>query len=106
MTGVGNVQINGPQDEKAVPHIVNLSFAGVKAEVLVHYLEQWSIYISTGSACHSRRVQSSHVLEAMGLEQNMTEGAVRISFSHFNTRAQVEFAAKKIIEAVKDLRSL
>jgi len=92
--------------KNAVPHILNLSFPGVKGEVLVHYLEQSGIYISTGSACHSRSAEYSHVLAAMGIEGDRLEGAVRVSFSHFNTPEEVALAARKMAEAVKDLQSL
>lgn len=99
------VMVNGSLD-KAVPHIVNLSFPGIKAEVLVHYLEQSGIYISTGSACHSRSGKGSHVLSAMGVRGPRLEGAVRISFSHLNTPGEIEYFADKITEAVTDLQSL
>jgi len=103
---VDGVQVNGPVDSRAIPHIINLSFRGIKGEVLVHYLEQWGIYISTGSACHSRGGQVSHVLGAMGLDREALEGAVRISFSSFTTEAEVDFAVEKLGKAVKELRSL
>lgn len=91
---------------QAVPNIVNLSFPGVKGEVLVHYLEQSGIYVSTGSACHSKSSEWSHVLAAMGIEGERLEGAIRVSFSHFNTREEVDLAAHKLVEAVQDLESL
>lgn len=92
--------------EKALPYIVNVSFPGLKGEVLVHTLEQYGIFVSTGSACHSRGGQASHVLEAMGVSPESREGAIRLSFSSFNTLEEVDFAADKLAEAVRDLYSL
>ncbi|NLO88986.1 MAG: cysteine desulfurase [Clostridia bacterium] len=104
--GIRDVIINGPLDNRALPHIVNVSFPGVKGEVLVHFLEQWGIYISTGSACHSRGGSVSHVLKAMGLKREALEGAVRVSFSALNSQEEVDFAVEKFREAVEELRSL
>ena len=102
---VPEVVANGDPD-KAVPHIVNLSFPGIKGEVLVHHLAQYGIFVSTGSACHSRSTQGSHVLEALGVGKERLESAIRISFSHYNSLEEVEEAAAKIAEAVIDLQSL
>ena len=85
---------------------MNLSIPGIKGEVLVHYLEQYNIFISTGSACHSRAGHASYVLEAMGVRGARLEGAVRISFSHFNTPEEIDYTVEKMALAVKDLYSL
>jgi len=103
---IKDVVINGPLDDRALPNIVNVSVLGVKGEVLVHCLEQWGIYISTGSACHSRGGSVSHVLKAMGLKKEALEGAVRVSFSALNTEEEVDFAVEKFKEAAEELRSL
>lgn len=79
------VAVNSPPD--AAPHIVNVSFPGVRGEVLVHALAERGIFVSTGSACHSRRPVISHVLEAMRLDRRRAEGAVRISTSR-DTRGE------------------
>jgi len=103
---IPDVRLNGPDAGRASPHIVNLSFPGVRGEVLVHYLEQYNIYCSTGSACHSRRGKGSHVLQAMGVAGDNLEGAVRISFSHLNTLDEVKYTTERLADAVSDLRSL
>ncbi len=74
-------RINGPENEQAAPHILNISFPGIKGEILLHALEAHNIYVSTGSACHARKKEASHVLQAMGLSPETIESAVRISFS-------------------------
>ena len=83
---IPDISLNGAL-ERTSPFILNVGFAGVRGEVLLHYLEQDNIFVSTGSACSSRRRVVSHVLEAMGLEESVAEGSIRISFSHQSTEA-------------------
>ncbi|HHV93826.1 MAG TPA: cysteine desulfurase [Firmicutes bacterium] len=86
------------------PHIVNVGFPGVRGEVLVHALAAEGLFVSTGSACSSRREVASHVLKAMGVNPQAAEGSIRISFGWENTMEEVERAAELIREAVRDLR--
>jgi cysteine desulfurase len=82
------------------PYIINVAFEGVRGEVLLHHLEQRGIYVSTGSACSSRRKTRSHVLEAMGIPGDLIDGAVRFSFSPFNTEQEVGMAVKTLKEII------
>ncbi|NCB41437.1 MAG: cysteine desulfurase [Clostridia bacterium] len=100
---IEDIQINTPQS--SAPSVLNVSFLGCKAEVLLHVLEQHEIYVSTGSACSSKK-KGSHVLEAMGLSSEAIEGAVRFSFSQENTKEQMEYVVEKMEEAVKSQRRL
>lgn len=88
------------------PYILNVGFPGLRGEVLVHYLENSGVYVSTGSACSSRRRIVSHVLEAMGVDAKVAEGSIRISFSHLNTHEDVSRLVTALTEAVSDLRFL
>lgn len=106
MGEIPGARLNGPSPEQGAPHILNLSFPGVKGEVLIHTLETDGIYVSTGSACHSRRNDPSHVLVAMGLKKKELDGAIRFSFSHLNTPEEIDMVAERLVEAVRDLRSL
>lgn len=100
-------KINGGNDEKAVPYIVNLEFPGVTAEVLLHFLEGQKIYVSQGSACHSRTKGSSETLTAMGRTDEERNSALRFSFSD-DTRCEdmpaVAKAIKEGAEMIKDMR--
>jgi len=98
--------VNGPPPEKSAPHIINLSFPGVKSEVLIRMLEDKGIYSSPGSACHSRRSQASHVLTALGLEKERIEGAVRFSFSVLNSEEDIDYAVEQVAACVKELQKL
>jgi len=98
--------INGPKKSGA-PHILNLSFKGIPSgETLVHALEEKGVFVSTGSACHSRHKRSSHVLEAMGIKEERLQGAIRISFSYLNQKEEIEKAVAILAEVTEDLRRL
>jgi len=84
--------INSP--ENGAPHLLNISFPGIKGEVLIHSLEGEGIYVSTGSACHSKSNEKSHVLRAIGLPAEQIDGTIRISFSHFNTEKDIDYTIK------------
>lgn len=100
------IEINGPLPGEGTPHILNLFFQGLKGEVLVHTLEENGVYASPGSACHSRRPEPSYVLAAIGLEDEKIRSSLRFSFSALNTDSEVEYAAGKIIDSVKNLQKI
>ncbi len=100
------IKINGPSIEESAPHILNVLFPGIKGEILLHYLEEKGVFVSTGSACHSRRPDPSHVLTAIGLEKEETEASLRFSLSSFNTSGEIEYASQAIITCVQDLQEL
>ena len=103
LENIDNVKINSPED--GVCHVLNVSFRGVKGEVLLHYLEQKEIYVSTGSACSSKK-KGSHVLNAIGLSAEEIEGAIRFSLSDLNTEEEIREVVKILKESVSDLRMI
>lgn len=107
LENIPGTRLNGPPpgSQHAAPHIANISFAGVRGEVLLHYLEGEGIYVSTGSACSSRKASEHRVLRSMGLKEEEMEGAIRFSFSTQNTEEEVKTVIKKLKESVKELRS-
>lgn len=88
LTGIDGVMINTP-DQDSAPHIVNVSIPGVKAEALVHTLEQKGFYVSTRSACSSKKMEPSRVLKAMGRNDKAALGSIRISLEPSVTEDQV-----------------
>ena len=100
---VKNAVIISPGDSS--PYILNVSFPGIKAEVLLHYLEQHNIFVSTGAACHSRRNTGSHVLKAMGFEERIIQGAIRFSFSSFNTIEQIKYTLNTLSGILKEIET-
>lgn len=90
--------------ENGLPYILNVSFEGLRAEVLLHSLEARGVYVSTGSACSTRKSRRSHVLTAMKIPNNIIDGAIRISFSPHNTMEEAVEAVGIIKEEAKLLR--
>ncbi|MBC8530650.1 cysteine desulfurase family protein [Gehongia tenuis] len=98
------VYVNGPDPERAAPHILNLAFPGVRAEVLLHFLEERGVIIGTGSACSSKNTKVSAVLSAMKVARVRAEGSVRVSLCPLLTEADMKEAAGHMAEGVKMLR--
>ena len=103
LANIDNVKINSPED--GVCHVLNVSFRGVRGEVLLHYLEQKEIYVSTGTACSSKK-KGSHVLNAIGLTPDEIEGAIRFSLSDLNTKEEIMKTVEVLKESVSDLRMI
>lgn len=101
---IDDIKINSP--ENGCPSVLNVSFLGTRAEVLLHTLEQDEIYVSTGSACSSNKKGGSHVLRAMGLKDKEIEGAIRFSFGRYNTMDEMDFVLDKVKTAVGRFRKL
>lgn len=96
---------NSAPGPHCVPHILNVAIPGIRGEVLVRSLGSRGVYVSTGSACSTRKNASSHVLTAMGLSQEAVDGSLRISFSALTTEEEIDRAVKKIAEAVAELKA-
>lgn len=92
-------------DPVGSPSILNISFLGCRGEVLLHSLEQEDIYVSTGAACSSRK-KSSHVLTAANLSKERIEGAIRFSFSEYNTMQEMEYVLMTLKKTVTKMRKL
>lgn len=101
---IDDVRVN-TLSEGAVPHILNVSFRGIQGEVLMHFLGMSKIYVSTGSACSSRK-GNSRILESMGLSPNEVAGGIRFSFSIFNTMEEMDETVKVLKEAVRNIRMM
>lgn len=104
---ISDILVNSPESpEKGSPYILNISFLGTRGEVLLHRLEQNEIYVSTGAACSSNKKGKSHVLLAMGRSEKEIEGALRFSFSEFNTIDQMDEVLDCLKTAVIQFRKL
>ena len=87
--------------DTAVPHILSVSLPGFRSEVLMNCLEAKEIYVSRSSAC--KKGARSHVLEAIGMDPRRIDGALRIGFSRFNTREDVDALCAALEEAHRTL---
>lgn len=104
LNGIENIKINSPLKENISPYILNVSFTGIRGEVLLHALEENGIFVSTGSACSSRGGKESHVLKALGLDYKDIDGAIRFSFSRFNTIEEVDLSNEALKKSLLFLR--
>jgi len=100
--------INSPQDDKHIDNILNVSFERVPGEVLLHALEDYKIYVSTGSACSAKKGSHlNYVLPAIGVKEALIEGTIRFSFSYLNTPEEVDktlAALKKILPVLRRVK--
>lgn len=83
---IKEVVINSTDD--ALPYILNFSVCGIKSETMLHYLSSYGVYVSSGSACSKGK--KSHVLLSMGLDDNIIDSSIRVSFSRFNNKNDVD----------------
>lgn len=98
------VTVNSEKGAAGAPQIASVSFAGVRAEVLLHALEERGIYVSSGSACSSNHPGISGTLKAIGVKQELLDSTLRFSFSEFNTEDEVDIAIAALKELLPVLR--
>lgn len=98
-----SVQVMGPPLAEAAPHIVNIGLPGVKGEVMVRLLSEEGIYVSTGSACSSKKRAQSHVIASLGVPADLREASLRISLGRDTTQEDVTRAAEAIVAAYREL---
>ena len=104
---LSDILVNGGLEENLYsPSILNLSFLGTRGEVLLHFLEEDGIYVSTGAACSSKKRGGSSVLIAMDKTKEEIQGAIRFSFSEFNTIEEMDYTIEKLKKAVLRMRGL
>ncbi len=106
---IDNIVINGLLPDEmygggTAPHIVSVSFRGIRSEVLLHALEEKGIYVSAGSACSSHKPQPSATLKAIGVEKALLESTVRFSFSVFTTMEEIDYTLQTLYDKIPMLR--
>ena len=79
------------------PQILSISLPGYRSEVIMNFLEAKEIYVSKSSAC--KKGGRSHVLEAMGLDAKVIDGAIRIGLCRYNTAEDIEALCSALTEA-------
>lgn len=100
---IEGVTING-SEENAAWHVVSASFDGIKAEVLLHALEDKGIYVSSGSACSSNRPGLSSTLVAIGLDNKLLDSTIRFSFCFETTKEELEYTISELNNLLPVLR--
>ena len=98
------VSVNGKKDHDSAPHIVSVSIEGVRAEVVLHTLEDKGIYVSAGSACASNKPAISSTLQSIGLKKELLDSTVRFSFSIHTTKEELDYALEVMKETIPMLQ--
>ena len=88
-------------DENALPYIVNFALSGLPSETVLNFLSDMEIYVSSGSAC--AKGHKSYVLKAMGIDDKTIDSSLRISFSRFTTKIQLDYCLQAIEKATKTI---
>ena len=90
--------------ENSSPYILSVSIKDIRAEVLLHFLEMERIYISTGSACSKGKI--SRVVGILNLPKGYEDGTIRISFSKYTTKEELDIFYESLIKYTKEIRSI
>ena len=103
---VGGVTINALIDpiEETAPHIVSVSFANTRSEVMLHALAQKGVFVSSGSACSSNHPELSGTLQAIGVKSELLDSTLRFSFSVMTTSEEIDYAIAVVKEVLPVLR--
>jgi cysteine desulfurase len=96
-----NIRLNGHATQR-IPGNLSIAFAGIEGDALLTSLR--GVALSSGSACSTASVEPSYVLQALGLDKQQAKTTLRIGLGRFTTEAEVEEAARQIIEAVKSFQ--
>ena len=97
---IPNAKINGSLEKRLVNNI-NVSFKGIEGEAILTLLNEAGVAVSTGSACHSKNLQPSHVLKSIKTPDNYIQGSIRITVSRFTTKKEADYAVKNLKIIVK-----
>ena len=104
LEAMDGVTLNSEKGRLSAPHVVSASFEGVRAEVLLHALEEKGVYVSSGSACSSNHPAISGTLKAIGVRQELLDSTLRFSFGIYNEIDEANYAADCIEELLPVLR--
>ena len=96
--------LNTGRGENFAPQVISVSFEDIRAEVLLHALEDRGIYVSSGSACSSNHPGISGTLKAIGVRENLLDATIRISFSELNNKEEADYFIKNLKELLPLLR--
>ena len=98
------IKLNSDKGVKFAPHVLSISISGVRAEVLLHAMEERGIYIASGSACSSNHPGLSGTLKGIGLKEEFLSSTVRVSFSKYNNKEELDFFLANLKELIPQLR--
>ena len=102
LESAGPFTVNSAPD--ALPYVTNISFTGIKSEPMLNFLSSKGISVSSGSACSKGK--KSRVLTEMNLPSHRLETPIRISFSRFTTKEEIDYLAEAVTAAYKEIRKI
>ena len=101
---IPGVSINGKLNRESAPHIVSVSIEGVRAEGMLHALEDKEIYVSAGSACSSNKPAVSRTLKSIGLKDTLLDSTIRFSFCVDTTQEEIDYALEEMNRVIPMLQ--
>jgi cysteine desulfurase len=102
-SGLDDVYVNGSLEHR-LPGNLNVSFAGVDGEELMTAIDD--VAVSSGAACTSAHIEPSYVLKALGISDELAQSSIRFGIGRFNTEAEIDYVADKVVHCVQQLREL
>ena len=105
LSNIENAELNGCIESR-LPGNLNIRFKGINGEALLFMLDNDGICVSTSSACTSGSQTPSHVLTAIGLNENQASSSIRFSLSEMNTEEEINFVLDSLKKNIKFLRSM
>jgi len=103
---ISDTKLNGPDGDKRLCNNINVSFNNIEGEAIGSFLNSKGIAISTGSACSSKNLDPSHVLEAIGMSPLESNSSVRISLGKYNTEDEIDYVLEELKKTVEKLRRI
>ena len=104
VAGLDGTVVNGLTGRDSAPHIVSVSFEGVRSEVLLHALEEKGIYVSSGSACSSNHPSVSSTLKSIGVARDLLDSTIRFSFGMETVMDEITYTVDTLRQLLPMLR--
>ena len=104
ITALENVTVNSKKGAESAPHIISVTFNGVRSEVMLHSLEGKNIYVSSGSACSSNKPAVSRTLKGIGLDDKQIDSTIRFSLCYESSKEELDYAVETIAGMIDMLR--
>jgi cysteine desulfurase len=103
---IPNTNLNGATGDKRLCNNVNIRFNNIEGEAIGGFLDSYGISSSTGSACSSHSLETSHVLKAIGLDHLSINSSLRLSLSKYNTEEEIDYVLEVLEKIVEKLRKM
>ena len=108
VTKLSTLGVSSPREptKNRLQNNLNISFTNVEGEAVGGYLENKGIFVSTGSACMSNTLESSHVLKALNISDLDQNSSIRFSLSKYTTAKEIDYVLKTLPDIINKLRKL